>query len=274
MRVFVNSVPKSGTNLMEKLIRLVGIKRSGKSLAYSSVEGRHSIAKHLIRINHFSGVSVPIGLEVPVSVSIKWLDRYLSSIDTNRYISGHAAYSEQLDYLLKSKNIKTLQMFRDPRAVLVSWAKYIVEDINKWHPYHDFFKSLSLHKRIRFLITGGSVGQSYYSSFKEVLSRSAGWLYNPNCLIVRFEDLVGSKGGGSDELQRKTILNILKHIDKEVRVNELEQLQSDLFGGTHTFRGGQIDQWEEDFNDVLHELIKYELQDCDCLKKLGYDKFI
>lgn len=274
MRLFVNSVPKSGTNLLEKLVQLIGVSHSRRSVAFSSIEGRHSVVKHLLRTNHFSGVSIPVGLEMPVSVSMNWLDHYISSIHGDEYLSGHAAYSEQFDYLLKLHGIKTIQIYRDPRAVLVSWAKYVSEDINKWYPFHATLKKKSLQERIRFLVTGGAIDNIYYSSFNEVLQRSGGWLNSQNTQVLRFEDLVGEKGGGCDEIQRETIAAFLQHIGKVFNDEELGFLQSELYGGTHTFRSGQIDGWKEYIDEELNSFIINSLKGSVVVQKLGYNDFI
>jgi len=153
MCIFVNSVPKSGTNLLEKLIRLVGVEKSGKSVALSNILGRYNLIKSVLHQDHIAGMSIPVGLEYPVSVSAKWLDKTLSIRD-NHYLSGHAAYSEQLDFMVKSHDLKVLQIYRDPRAVLVSWAKFVAEDTNRWYPFHIFFKLFDFKYRIMFLFLG------------------------------------------------------------------------------------------------------------------------
>ncbi len=245
---------------------------SGKSIASSSILGRYGHIKSILHQDHLNGISVPIGLEYPVSVSQNWLNKTLS-INDNQYLSGHAAYSEQLDHLVRSKGLKMLQIYRDPRAVLVSWAKYVVEEENSWYTFHDFFKAMDLRKRIRFLIQGGDINGIYYSSFREVIERSGGWINSDNVVVVKFEDLVGSKGGGSDEIQREAISKILKHVGKELQGNELDKVQTNLFGGTHTFRGGQIDGWIRDFDEKENLMIINELKGMEVMRYLGYQDF-
>ena len=270
MKVFVNSLPKSGTNLLEKLIGMVGVNRSGRSIASTNIIGRYSVLKSLLRQDHLHGCSIPVGLELPVSVSLKWLKRSLA-IAEGEYLSGHAAFSEQLDYMVRIQGLRMVQIYRDPRAVLLSWAKYVAEDVNRWYPFHAFFKQMDLKDRIRFLLLGGDVGDGiYYSSFKEVLRRSGGWMDSDNTLVVRFEDLVGAQGGGSRDLQRETIVRILNHIGYEHDQKKLDELQNNLFGGTHTFRGGRVDGWKDVIDADLHELILRELGGSSIVRKLGY----
>ena len=259
VKIFINSLPKSGTNLIAKLVRLMGVDNSGKSVAFSSILGRYQFAKSCMRLAHFSGNNVPIGLEFPVCADYRWLAHYLKLRD-NQYISGHAAYTEQLAHLLKVNNVSQIQVFRHPAAVLVSWAKFIAEDRNNWHPSHKIISGLSLEQRCRFLLTGGLVqnGKYYQSSFAEILHRTEGWI-DSSAMIVRYEDIVGSKGGGNDDIQRSAIASVMRHIGKEFNRSELDRLQEQLYGGTHTFRSGQIDSWRSELSESTLQLIQDKL---------------
>lgn len=271
MKVFVNSLPKSGTNLLAKLVRMVDVKDSGKSIASSSIVGNYQFAKSCLRLDHFLGNNVPVGLEFPVSVGYAWLDGYLK-IDSSQYLSGHAAFSEQLAHLLKKNGIKQIQVFRHPAAVLVSWAKFIAEDENSWHPSHAHMVQMSLDDRCRFMLSGGLLegGEYFQSSFTEILRRTDGWL-DSEALIVRYEDIVGEKGGGSDEAQRLAIANVMHHIGKDVADHELDRLQEQLYGGTHTFRSGQINGWRAEIGQDTLQFILHKLEGCKYSQALGYN---
>jgi len=95
-------------------------------------------------------------------------------------------------------------------------------------------------------------------------------LRNNNTLIVRFEDLVGSKGGGSDEIQRNTIKAILEFSGISKYDNEIDKIQLSLFGGTHTFREGQINAWRKDVDSKTLELMKSTLCETDIVRQLNY----
>jgi len=242
--IFVNSLPKSGTNMVQKLIELAGYPYSKKSLAASSCFGRYGLAKHFLRAPASGETPLSIGLEVPVVVSPKWVSKYLATADG--YVSGHAPYSDHFYSILNNHRFKTIQVVRHPAAVLVSWARYIVEEGYYWGDAHVFLKNMSLDERVEFLVGGGSLGDNdslYYRSFSDVLLGVKGWFDAEGVLVVRFEDLVGSQGGGSDQTQRETIVNIFQHIDHKCTQNDLSRVQKDLYGGTHTFRSGSIDTW-------------------------------
>lgn len=273
-KVFVNSFPKSGTNLVEKLLRLVGIRMAGKSIAMSSVLGRYETIKKLTRTISFNSWAVPIGLEVPVSVTASWLKEYIDSLSPGQYMTGHAAYSDYLESLLSIHSICVLQVVRDPRAILSSMAKYVVEDINAWYPFHQYFKSLDTRSSIRLFILGGPVPVRgfYYSGIHQIILRQIGWFESKQALVVRFEDLIGEKGGGNDATQKATIRRIVEFIglSGEFRDHDFRAIQEKLFGGTPTFRQGRIDNWRESFDDELEELLLRELQGIPEMIRLGY----
>jgi len=238
--LFVNSMPKSGTNLVQVLVEDIGYQYSGRSLAASSVSGRHRVVKRLLRKNWFSVAEVPLGIEFDASVSARWVGHYLSAVGAGQYLSGHAAYSDVLYDLLSRSGMKTILVLRNPADVVYSMAKYIVEPINAWYPFHAQFKSLSLEDRADFMLRGGfdEIGGGFLRSLKEQYRALEGWSDKEGVLIVRFEDVVGEKGGGSEQAQRK----VLSDIATFLRIDEQKVVEVGprLFGRSHTFRGGQI----------------------------------
>lgn len=270
MKLFINSLPKSGTNLAQKCVELAGINYSGRSLAASSGIGRFGIVKHMLRWPHANEVPLIVGLEVPVAVSPGWTQAYLHN--ANGYVTGHAAHSKHINEILNIENYSTIQVIRNPGAVLASWASYIVEPGYYWPKARKFLLNKSFEDRVRFLLYGGTIGsiRQYYRGIKELILNIQGWFDEYNVLVVRYEDLVGSRGGGSDIDQYHTVEKILKHIDRENNGRSIRSITSQLYGGTHTFRKGTIDGWKDKINEGLLEEIITELDELPILKKLGY----
>ena len=275
MKILLNSLPKSGTNMVQKCLEQASVPYSGRSIAASSCFGRHALAKSILRRPSLNEVPLLIGLEIPVSVSPRWTSRYLKN--ASGYVSGHAAYSDHYHSILKAEGYKTIQVVRHPCAVLTSWANYIAESGYYWKNAHSHLAEMELPDRVRFLLNGGKVGKDislYYKPFLAVLKQIEGWVDAEDVLTVRYEDLVGEKGGGSDKAQRETISKILQHIGRNYQNAELDILQSSLYGGTHTFRSGQIDGWKKHINDELNTLIVSELKVSPVVQKLGYSDFL
>ena len=65
------------------------------------------------------------------------------------------------------------------------------------------FKSMSPMQRLIFVLEGGYAPQAAVTvqSFHDVYHSILAWRNQPNCLFIRFEDLVGEQGGGSLQQQ-------------------------------------------------------------------------
>ena len=269
MRVFVNSIHKSGTNLVEKLVRLAEFSRTGRSLALSSVEGPWAPVRKLLRGSSNEHDRVAVGLESPAFVRRSWLTRYLD-IPGGQYVSGHAPFSAALARTLANRDFRVLQIYRDPRSVLVSWANYCVDRSMHWYPFYRYLRRLSFEDRVLFFLHGGEYRGLPYFGFRQVIQRTAGWLNDPNTLPLRYEDLVGAAGGGDDASQRATLTKALDFIGVPADTTRLSYIQSSLYGGTHTFRQGRIDGWREVLSAELAKEIEVACAGSE-LRELGYD---
>ncbi len=246
-RVFANGVWKSGNNLLIKVCSKMGYGYGDLGIASSLIIGNYYLARQIVRGPKFEKTPVSVGIDMSINVSKIWLNWKVSKM-SNKCFSGHSAYSDQLMSILDKHNTKVIQIIRDPRDVIVSFAHWIITRPD-YYPY-EFFKDLSFEERMLKVIYGVNDDKLYIDSFATVLDRSYGWLTNSNVLIIRFEDLVGKQGGSSDENQFDAIMKIAKALgkEKEVDINEIAQ---SVFGGTHTFRSGQIGNWEKEFTDKV-----------------------
>ncbi|MCB1615259.1 MAG: hypothetical protein KDI30_04520, partial [Pseudomonadales bacterium] len=88
-----------------------------------------------------------------------------------------------------------------------------------------------------------------------------------NIHIIKFEDLAGAQGGGSDEKRDNCIDTIFTILD--IPEEKKSTVQDNLFGkGRYTFRSGQIDSWQKDLPPAI-------IKDCensigDYLQKWDY----
>jgi sulfotransferase 6B1 len=95
------------------------------------------------------------------------------------------------------------------------------------------------------------------------------WIKNPTVFVCRFEDLVGPLGGGSRNDQEATIEALGKHLGYELSKERVAEIADTLFGGTLTFRKGQIGEWREHFSPQHIDLFKSALGKE--LIELGYE---
>jgi hypothetical protein len=100
--------------------------------------------------------------------------------------------------------------------------------------------------------------------------RAVPFLKDKTILVTRFEELVGEKGGGSDRLQRETLLKIVNHLHLTRSKEILKEIKETLFGSTVTFRKGQIGEWKTHFKQIHKDAFKEKYGDL--LIEMGYEK--
>ena len=83
----------------------------------------------------------------------------------------------------------------------------------------------------------------------------------PNVLLVRFENLVGEKGGGSLALQLEEIQKISKFLEVDLSDEQVKKIANNLFGDTKTFRKGLIGGHKRYFKQVHYKVFKKVFSD-------------
>lgn len=258
--------------MVQKCLELASIPYSQRSIAASSMYGRYARIKSILRDVSANETPVVIGLEIPVAVSPRWLREYLHG--ASGYVSGHAAFSSHYSAILQSEQYKTIQVVRHPCAVLASWANYIAEPGYYWRDAQRVFSRMSPQERVRLMLYGGVLNETdtrfYYRGFREVWKQVQGWVESDDVLTVKYEDLVGSRGGGDDELQKSTICKMMLHVGMDVNDGEIKQIAENLYGGTHTFRQGNIEGWRKLIDANLEGQVYEKLHDLPAMNKLRY----
>ena len=95
------------------------------------------------------------------------------------------------------------------------------------------------------------------------------WLQDPSCFSLKFEDIIGPKGGGSEKKQLQVIRELMRFTGTpKGRLNPREVAAALYDENSSTFRKGQIDSWRNDFTPELHELFMKESGEL--LKQWGY----
>ncbi len=250
-RVIVNSIPKSGTHLLERALYLLGVSDGQPLFLSGATAGEYAPD---------DGEQLPVGVGMPVMVSARKLRERLDNLPAGKVITAHVAYSRGMENLLGELGYRMLLMVRDPRDVAVSLAHHIARE--QGHRLHQQFLGLSPDQRISRTIAGCPQLQDVRERFSAVLP----WADSETCLTVRFEDLVGAKGGGSDEAQRRAIEAVCRHLG--LADGDVEAVQRELFGQGATFRRGTIGQWREQFTPEHQRL--FEQVAGDLLERLGY----
>jgi hypothetical protein len=262
MKILANSLPKSGTHLLMRLLDLAGFQTTKRGLAGSVARistwnpiRRRRIAR---RLAEESEHGYCVDLDVPTNrVKAAWLHGYLNQLPDGSYMGGHVPYEEILRIFLHIHQYRVLFIYRDPRDVLISLANYHARD---YMPFHKEFNRLGKRERWEIALSGISRGSRVLSPFSNRLERAGGWMSDPSVCAIRFEDLVGSHGGGDAEAQRKTIENILSFLEIEISASRLDIIQNGVFSrDSKTFHKGMIGQWKDEMETADLEWIEKQL---------------
>ena len=239
-RVIVNSLPKSGTHLVEKAIRLLTGWNQPPLQISSATAGRFAPADP-------GDPLAPIGVGLPVQVSIAKLRDALGRLVPGQLVTAHIPHSPAMASLLSDLGFGMFLVIRDPRDVAVSLAHHILT-----HPQHRLyahFQTLTPEERLLAALRG------IPDRLQDIAARSRAvlpWAGEPFAITVRFEDLIGQQGGGDPCKQNATLEQIAHHLGLE-SVQNLQDVQEKLFGNSATFRTGQQGQWRQAFTPIHHQ---------------------
>jgi Sulfotransferase domain len=241
-KIFCNSIPKSGTHLLAQIFLNLGFKITSNG-------------------------------EIRPWMTLEETENKLSSLKKKEYIVGHRHYDKEFNSLIKKNGISHVLIVRDPRDVIVSKAFYITKTPE--HGLSYYFNNLD--SRERFIAAINGVPGKYVLKHKEqyavpgivqIYKDYLPWLNDDNCLVTKFEDLIGSRGGGSDEKQSETLRRIAGHLGISFDESELKEVALKSFNkNSLTFRKGKIGDWSNWLDDEMLGILK---KDEAVFKEFGY----
>ncbi|MCE5327924.1 MAG: sulfotransferase domain-containing protein [Planctomycetaceae bacterium] len=233
---FINSIPKSGTHLLIELMRALG---------YSD----------------------PPRQDMPDSDG-PFLGGTFYNLQhmTAQTLARPFAQIQPLVHALTESVV--LFICRDPRDIAVSMAHYLAGQ-KEYHVLQHYFEELrSDEDRLAAVIEGKypvpvfiNRHLSFSGSLRDLVMLFEPWLRSPpaNMCLVRFEDLVGAAGGGSDAAQHDAVwqLQLALHVG-----GRPAELAKGVFSTrSATFRRGQIGSHAGEFSPRHWELLRAMDQD-------------
>ncbi|WP_188151604.1 sulfotransferase domain-containing protein [Teredinibacter waterburyi] len=237
-KVLTNSIPKAGTNLMERVLMLM----PGMRMAAS---------RTVLDWGECSSKT----------------ERKLINIKKGQFLNAHLPSHKKVIDIVDRKNIKSILMIRDPRDVVISNYKY-VNEIDITHPTHKIISTLNDDNERLLAVIRGIDGA--IASVDELWRRFDYWFNDSNTLIVKYEDLVGPLGGGNLKTQVYTVKNIAEHIGVNISSDEIEYIAKNIYSSkASTFRKGTVGGWKKTFNKEHIQVFKKQSKDL--LIKLGYE---
>jgi hypothetical protein len=270
--IFVNTIPHSGTHLVTSILDQLDyrhtrlfIKFYSKKPYYrrwqkASINWRTSteIGNYL---RFYSNREVFVSVSSPRIAKAGVVDNLLSKVKGGEYVIGHMPYSKEGEYIVGKSINKTITIIRDPRDMILSMLSHI--STRPTHMAHSYlFKVLSTDsERIEAIVCGYDNQYGHLTGALNMYNSMLKWKGQSHNITLKFEDLVGEKGGGQKELQFNEINRIVKHLDLDNTVddNDIVNIGLNAFGKTSTFRNGLIGKWKDAFNSKDKEMVKKSL---------------
>ena len=234
MKVFCNSIPKCGSYLLMRAVKCVR-----KLDDYGVIQNKRNKIDAINRMPE------------------------------ETMLVGHQQNNKRITNALLDNNVVILFIVRDPRDMVVS--RYYFEKSDRIFMRHRRFqampKEIAYNEIIRSVLGGVNNKPAKSINITDYFKSFSYYLYGNQVTTIRFEDLVGSKGGGCDKRQRDALTKIGTAINSKVDIDKIAQ--SIFSTKSATFRKGQIGQWRYEFskpNKRLFNKIAGKL-----LVRLGYE---
>lgn len=263
--VLVNSLPKSGTHLLEKALMVLGgaARENGRTVLERATDkigltpppfldrrtaGRWGRLRGYGHRDHRAHpTDVPVGVFSPYFVPRLTFENWLQNRPLTSFGKAHVPFSQCAIEAFDATQTNAITILRDPRAVAASMIPYVLDARNWDHHLRPFYETLTEDERVDFSIHGGYANppglpvKSLNDAFESVLN----WDQHVGTLIIKFEDLVGPQGGGTIDAQTACFQAIAAHLDVHMN-DELWAKVGQVFDpSSPTFRGGRIDGWRD-----------------------------
>jgi len=252
--VLCNSYPKSGTHLLYQILySLPGLKAWDDIVSVQSLCGMMNPPCH-----------------------IRWK---IGSAPNHAIVRSHLMYCDEIREILQEFDCKVIFIYRDLRDVAVSHACWIPKEKRIF--LHQYYLELNdFNEQLMRSIKGVPLGTPFGSNLSQPdigqdFSRWKGWINDPKVLAIKFEDLVGSRGGSSEITRFQTIQKIVNYLEIDLTSQQIAtQFASEAMNPqeSHTFRKGgkgSIGRWRSLFTEAHKQAFKQVAGDL--LIELNYE---
>lgn len=176
--------------------------------------------------------------------------------ESKEYLVSHVSCYALAKSNIKSQKYKCIFIYRDPRDQITSDIFWDIRNETK----NKMALETPFNERLKLKIECVS---KLYNKFTP-------WVKESFCYAMKFEDLVGQKGGGNNIAQRKVVIQICKYLGLKYDRKLIDNCIDHLFGGTHTFREGKIGGWKKYF--LPEHITLFKEHAGQLLIDLGYEK--
>lgn len=260
-RVLLNGPGKSGTHLLSDCLSLM------PRMMFSG--------RHFALPDFFSDASAyaagPSG--VWPSLQTARLEKLLRRCPRGMFVTAHARFHPEFSEMVDGLGFKHVLLLRDPRDIAVSHSFYMLQDT--LHQHHDHYARTLRSDEERLMASIRGFQKSEVAGPLPPIGGSFGaylpWLDEPSTLVVRFEDMIGSHGGGGEERQLEEIERIAGFVERPLSREQSSEIARKMYGkGSLTFRKGRAGDWRNHFTEAHKRAFKETAGDL--LVKLGYEE--
>jgi hypothetical protein len=261
-RVFFSSIPKCGKNLIYSVLFGAGLQR------YVFPDATFSRISHQVGFGAFAGrtsyaYDEPIGA-VSDTGALHDFSSFLAQMPPDSVGHQHLLCDQIYLQALAENDIAALFISRDPRDALLSMLNY-ARTQNKPAHVANVLSEMSGDDAIELLLTGGEA----FVPFGDYYDAYSAWLEAPGLLAVRFEDLIGQRGGGSVERQVETVSALFRHAGVAADAAKVAKAAGSAFNErAGTFFKGQVGAWRSAFSPRVER--SFERHAGHLLDKWGY----
>lgn len=252
--VLCNSYHKSGTHLLYQILYAApGLHKWDDIVAVQALCGLMNSVNH-----------------------IRWK---LGSASNASIIRSHLMYCDEVLSILSEFDVRLLFIYRDLRDVALSHARWVTQEERIF--LHDVYvQKETFDEQLMSSIMGVPLGTPFASNASHPdigtdFSRWQGWVTNSQTLAVKFEDLVGERGGGDEAKRLHLVEHIMDHLEISISTSEIKsRFASQVMNPeeSHTFqKGGKgtIGGWQKFFKESHKQAFKRVAGDI--LIDLGYE---
>lgn len=271
MRIIANSLPKSGTHLLMRLLDLFGFYQDRLNLNGSLVRiTERSPIRRIIKSRYVSNTTgLPMDMDdLNLKINQSWLEARLKRVPDSHYLPSHLPYDAETEKLLQGMGYKIVFIMRDPRDVVVSYVNHVVKDSSQ--PLYRYFRSLPrMEDRMSAVLHGCESDGYTLAPLKQRIMHCKGWIESDSVCSISFEHLIGVQGRGDKEKQLKTIIEIEKFLGLSLDEFRRDEIASNIFSReAKTFHKGLKGGWREECTESFQVEMNEVL--ADDLRLLGY----